>query len=64
MTTRDLKRTSMARLAPNPVHADLQAVAPPKKQVLKKKKLVATWPQQRLSLRRRLRLPLPPRPQP
>jgi PEGA domain len=29
------------RLAPNPVHADLEAVAPPKKQVLKKKKLVA-----------------------
>src|SRR5499427_5926623 len=29
------------RLGPNPVHADLQAVAPPKKQVLKKKKLVA-----------------------
>jgi hypothetical protein len=29
------------RLAPNPVHVDLQAVAPPKKQVLKKKKLVA-----------------------
>jgi PEGA domain len=29
------------RLAPNPVHADLQAVAPPKKPVAKKKKLVA-----------------------
>jgi PEGA domain len=29
------------RLAPNPVHADLQAVAPPKKSVAKKKKLVA-----------------------
>ena len=29
------------RLAPNPVHADLQAVAPPKKPALKKKKLVA-----------------------
>jgi len=29
------------RLAPNPVHVDLQAVAPPKKPVTKKKKLVA-----------------------
>ena len=29
------------RLAPNPVHADLQAVAPPKKPVPKKKKPVA-----------------------
>src|SRR5262249_2796436 len=29
------------RLAPNPVHVDLQAVAPPKKPVAKKKKLVA-----------------------
>src|SRR5262249_35936034 len=30
------------RLAPNPVHVDLQAVAPPKKPAAKKKKLVAT----------------------
>src|ERR1700756_5219424 len=37
------------RLAPNPVHVDMQAVGPPKK---------------RLRLRRRLRLPLPRRPQP
>ena len=29
------------RLAPNPVHVDLRAVAPPKKPVTKKKKLVA-----------------------
>src|SRR2546430_11209861 len=29
------------RLAPNPVHVDLQAVAPPKKPAAKKKKLVA-----------------------
>jgi hypothetical protein len=29
------------RLAPNPVHVDLQAVAPPKKAVAKKRKLVA-----------------------
>ena len=29
------------RLAPNPVHGDLQAVAPPKKPAAKKKKLVA-----------------------
>jgi len=29
------------RLAPNPVHVDLQAVAPPKKPVAKKKKLLA-----------------------
>src|SRR5262245_14715761 len=29
------------RLAPNPVHVDLQAAAPPKKPVAKKKKLVA-----------------------
>ena len=33
--------TAAPRLAPNPVHADLQAVAPPKKPVAKKKKLVA-----------------------
>jgi PEGA domain len=33
--------TAAPRLAPNPVHADLQAVAPPKKPVTKKKKLVA-----------------------
>ena len=30
-----------SRLAPNPVHVDLQAVVPPKKPVAKKKKLVA-----------------------
>ena len=34
--------TAAPRLAPNPVHVDLQAVAPPKKPVAKKKKLVAT----------------------
>src|SRR6266446_2964798 len=33
--------TAAPRLAPNPVHVDLQAVAPPKKPVAKKKKLVA-----------------------
>jgi hypothetical protein len=32
------------RLAPNPVHVDLQAVAPPKKPAAKKKKLVAAAP--------------------
>jgi hypothetical protein len=32
---------AVPRLAPNPVHADLQAVTPPKKPVLKKRKLVA-----------------------
>jgi len=31
----------LPRLAPNPVHADLQAAAPPKKPVAKKKELVA-----------------------
>jgi PEGA domain-containing protein len=33
--------TAAPRLAPNPVHVDLQAVAPAKKPVAKKKKLVA-----------------------
>ena len=33
---------AVPRLAPNPVHVDLQAVAPPKKPVPKKKKPVAT----------------------
>src|SRR5262249_61744894 len=33
--------TAALRLAPNPVHVDLQAVAPAKKPVAKKKKLVA-----------------------
>ena len=33
--------TAAPRLAPNPVHVDLQAVAPGKKPVAKKKKLVA-----------------------
>ena len=33
--------TDARRLAPNPVHVDLQAVAPAKKPVAKKKKLVA-----------------------
>jgi hypothetical protein len=36
--------TAAPRLAPNPVHVDLQAVAPPKKPVAKKKKLVAAAP--------------------
>jgi len=33
--------TAVLRLAPNPVHVDLQAAAPPKKPVVKKKRLVA-----------------------
>jgi PEGA domain len=33
--------TAAPRLAPNPVHVDLQAAAPPKKPVSKKKKLLA-----------------------
>src|SRR5262249_14476538 len=33
--------TAAPRLAPNPVHVDLQAVAPAKKPVAKKRKLVA-----------------------
>ena len=33
--------SAMPRLAPNPIHVTLQAVAPPKKPVLKKKKPVA-----------------------
>jgi hypothetical protein len=33
--------TAAPRVAPNPVHVELQAVAPPKKPLAKKKKLVA-----------------------